>query len=445
MIITNEGLTTDEWDAIVEYFTENFIEHDISDEFSYTVDDAAALAGLYDLLRARADQSTSLGTLIQSLAKANITVPDPTGQGYSLQEVRASITGLGEKKHEAPQAPTRPEVKQLVPLVLKRTATTALRQKFFVVPPEHTKITGLIHGQKLPLHNKALTNLAVEKYYGMNREDMVRNIKQEYREGLQEEYTETQSAQLAKKSRNPGYKPIDSFMPPGDYLPHWPELPGGAIPVRQESLELFCRYGKPGNAFTGLVAFAARNAGTGAPTGGEIVLFPTQATGDYLAHGALEHPPEKEDEPPEILARGTVYGFKPEKYTTHEGDAGTSHAKLSGHVERHVKETVPDLIQEGASYQKSGLAIGFTVIKGGSETADKYSFKSIGCNGMIFDVMSPMEKDTLSAREVDAERKLRLTMPQYAHGKSATDGDVPAAWGEKIVTSIEQAKEQFRD
>lgn len=443
MIITNEGLTKDEWDAIVDYFTENFIEHDVSEEFSYTVDDATALSGLHDLLRMRAAQSTSLGTLIQSLATASVTAPDPVDQGYSLQEVRASIIVSGEKKPGAPKAPTPPEVKQPAPLKLKSTATTALRQKFFEVPAEHTKITGSIGGRQLPLRNRALTNLAVEKYYGMNREDMVESIKKEYREGLEEEYSETESAKLAKKSRNPGYKPIDSFMPPGDYLAHWPELPDGPIPVRQESLELFCRYGKPGNAFTGLVAFAARNADTGAPTGGEIVLFPTQATGDYLAHGALEHPPEKEGEPPEILAKGTVYGFRPEKYTTHEGDAGTSHAKLSGHVERHVKAAVPDLIREGASYQKSGLAIGFTVIKGGTETSDKYSFKSIGCNGVIFDVMSPGEKESLPSPLVDAERKRRFETEQYGHGKAAADGDVPAVWGERIVTSIEQAKAQF--
>lgn len=306
---------------------------------------------------------------------------------------------------------------------------------YYVQPAAHTKVVPFLGG-KIPLRNKNLVDLAVKAYYGVNREDIVADIGAQYQAVTKKAYQEPEGTAAIKTSKRPGYKDTDSIITKGGggYPDHWPVVPSGNIEVHGESVTVFQEFGEPGQAFTGIVRFGGRSS-SGAPNDPKIILFPTQAEGDYLSGGVKRHPDEADK--PEVLAKSKVYGTTPGEYTTHAGQgAQSSHGKLSAHVQE--KEKYAALAIEGQSYQASGLTIGFTVIKGGSSTANKYSFVSRSSNNPVFALVSPVEENTLSGNP--ALNRLRAERAeQFKNLGSLGDGSLTREWADKIISSVDAA------
>jgi hypothetical protein len=421
------GLSSTDWDGVNdctgtwdEYFDTEVMQPAAVFELCERLEQSASSGGpwspaylaLPDLLRA-------------AVQRGEVAGPDPVPAVVS--------TGV-------PPAPALVPDHLLLRKTLRYQALPALAQtiRYYDLPPGHTRIMR-VTGARLPLRHKNLVLLttALRAYYGVNREDITGELRSAYAAAVPDDA----EAQLAswdrdpgvvagKESVRPGYKSTDAFAPtPGTYPPHWPSLPAGALPVHESSLEVFARFGLPGHAFTGLVAFAGRDETTYAPTDGMIVLFPTQSTGDYLEWGVREHPPEGGD--PEVLRAGRVLDQRPGEYTTHDARS-SSHYKLADHVERNNRYAA--LHEEGLTYQASGLTIGFTVIKGGSETSHKYTFKSISSNDPIFGLISPAERTRLTAEDA-----AMLRVKRSGELPDRGEGDIPDTWGAKIIQSLEAA------
>lgn len=392
-----------------------------------------------------AESITAVIVFIEGLARTSPNADTLTGLVAQLRKellpTNMSSTAVAPATTDdtvtAPD-PADPPPPPDAPPVVVRTAPAAINgADFYDLPSEHKKVVA-VGGRKLPLRNKNLVNLAVTAYYGVNREDIADDIKQKYQAATTVAYTEQASAVEARSRTRPGYKDADAFMVSGGgaYPPHWPAVPADDIPVHRPSVDVFTEYGEPGHAFTGIVRFGDRSD-AGAPTDPKIILFPTQSEGEYAEQGVRKHPDDSQA-PPEILENTRVYQAKSDKYTTHSGQgAQSSHGKLSDLVEK--KAAYAELRGEGMSYQESGLTIGFTVIKGGASTANKFSFVSRSSNNPVFSLVSPAERQRFSGNAAVLGKLQADREEQYRHLSIEGDGSVTAEWGQKIIQSVESA------
>jgi hypothetical protein len=177
------------------------------------------------------------------------------------------------------------------------------------------------------------------------------------------------------------------------------------------------------------VRFREKDEDTERPIDPKIVLMITQSEGDYLKQGVREHPPEAENR--EALEVGKVYGRVAPSYTTHAGPGASSHTKLS------------ELIEAKRRYRKIqeyGMTIGFTVIRGGPETSNKYTFVSRSSNDKTFGILSYEEKKGSERGSPGARMKYAM-LRQERRDALGTEvaGSVPQAWIDKIIESLEAA------
>ncbi|MEE1798686.1 hypothetical protein PUR57_08370 [Streptomyces sp. JV176] len=311
----------------------------------------------------------------------------------------------------------------------------------FELPREHEGIRSTVPNGMLPLKNKPLVKQVLTKYYGVNRTDIVDQIKARYAAVNGQPFVETPEMAALREGSRPGYKDSDAYIVDngdGKAPPHWPVVPGGQVKVHKGGMEGF-RLAQPGHAFTGLVRFGGQDS-NGAPTEPKIVLFPTQSTGEYLRQGVAEHEQEDAANPPEILDKSQVYKKKYSEYTTHAASgAMSSHGKLSSRVEDKKKyaNLVEDM--EADDMQSAGMTIGFTVIKGGGSAAHKFSFVSRSSNNHTFDLVSHEEKSSLSPMKLQQLRANRATKFGHLMLKANGEGSVTKAWGEKIIASVNAA------
>ncbi|MFE2938742.1 hypothetical protein ACFXKG_06655 [Streptomyces sp. NPDC059255] len=321
------------------------------------------------------------------------------------------------------------------------TSVPAAGEAEFELPPEHEGIRSTVPNGRLPLRNKPLVKQVLTKYYGVNRTDIVDQIKAQYQKVHKEPFVETPEMAALRERHRPGYKDSDAYIAgtgDGKAPPHWPVVPGGQVKVHKGSLEGF-RLGRPGHAFTGLVRFGGHD-NNGAPTEPKIILYPTQSTGEYLKQGVAEHPGEDPDNPPQILKESRVYQNRTPEYTTHAASGAlSSHGKLAGRVEEKAKykNLVNDL--EADDLQSAGMTIGFTVIKGEGSAAHKFSFVSRSSNNHTFDLVSHQEKSDLSAMRLMKLKAERSTKFGHLRLKANGEGSITKEWGEKITSSVNSA------
>ncbi|MEU4655298.1 hypothetical protein AB0G32_15395 [Streptomyces sp. NPDC023723] len=348
--------------------------------------------------------------------------------------------GLSVQRAPGPPPPPAPAPP---PMAIRAAAPKApSADTLFELPSEHTKVRSIVPDGKLPLKNKLLVTQVLRAYYGVNRLDMVEQIKARYEQVNGTAYVEPPDLAERSASERPGYKDSDAYIPDtpdGNRLPHWPAVPGGSVKVHGGSLESFAQ-ARPGQAFTGLVRFGGVDD-NGAPIEPKIILFPTQSTGAYLSDGVAEFEPENEDNPPEMLANSRVYQNRYSTYTTHAGrGALSSHGKLASRIQdkKKYQHVVEDM--EADDIQSAGLTIGFTVIKGGGPAAHKYSFVSRSSNTHVFGLLSHEEKATMSAKtkmKALAERGSKFGGGLMGGGNG--EGSVTKEWGAKIIASVNAA------
>ncbi|MEU8589558.1 hypothetical protein AB0C59_21555 [Streptomyces sp. NPDC048664] len=354
-----------------------------------------------------------------------------SGQAVSVQR-----SPLG-----APPPPPPPPPPMLSSRPPAPAAAAAANDMEFELPTEHAGIRSTVPNGRLPLRNKPLVRQVLTKYFGVNRLDIIEQIKARYAQVNGEEFVETPDMAALRAGHRPGYKDSDAYIANnggGAAPPHWPVVPDGAVKVHKGSLDSF-RLAPPGSAFTGLVRFGGHDD-NGAPTEPKIVLFPTQSTGEYLKQGVAEHAEENEAEPPEILKQARVYQNRYSEYTTHAASGAlSSHGKLSSRIEDKKKyaNLVEDL--EADDLQGAGMTIGFTVIKGAGSAAHKYSFVSRSSNNHTFDLVSHEEKSSLTPGKLMRLRNERSQAFGHLVLKANGEGSITREWGEKIKSSVNSA------
>jgi hypothetical protein len=446
------GLTGDQWQAVqdsVDTWNDNFDSDDLTED----------LFGRLLLCVRELAQAPGAGAAIRQLEQQLTGEEQARAQQALVQQAPVQAPALQQvpPPPPPPPPPPAPAPAQAQPASDEPTSDEpAADEPTYALPAGHVKIHKAVRSQNLPLRKARLVQLATTMYYGVNREDMVAQIRSAVAAevGAGDEPIASSSNNNnsgsgsggsgsgnplgSAASRRPGYKDSDGYIPVrgnAPYIHHWPVPPPGLIPVHQPSLLVFA-VGEPGHAYTGIVRFAGRDEESERPVDPKIILFPTQATGDYLENGIREYPSDDDGKPrPGILRLGRVYQERSGQYTTHSGASqNSSHGKLSVLIE--AKQAYEELKSEEAdsSYQLAGMTIGFTVIKGGAETTHKYSFISRSSNNGTFSAISPREqKDTASAiLQLRLERSA-----QYPHRRGA--GYIPAEWGEKIIASVDAA------
>ncbi|MEV5099703.1 hypothetical protein ACFC5H_06880 [Streptomyces rochei] len=363
------------------------------------------------------------------------------------QAVVRALYGSGQavSVQRMPQRPPAPPAPPLPPMLGSRTpapaAAAAASDTEFELPTEHAGIRSTVPNGRLPLRNKLLVRQVLTKYLGVNRLDIIEQIKVRYAQVNGEEFVETPDMVALRRGHRPGYKDSDAYIADngGGAAPsHWPVIPGGAVKVHKGSLESF-HLAPPGSAFTGLVRFGGHDD-NGAPTEPKIILFPTQSTGEYLKQGVAEHAKEDEAEQPEILKQSRVYQNRYSEYTTHAASGAlSSHGKLSSRIEDKKKyaDLVKDL--EADDLQGAGMTIGFTVIKGAGSAAHKYSFVSRSSNNHTFDLVSHEEKSNLTPMKLMRLRTERSQAFGHLLLKANGEGSITREWGEKIISSVNAA------
>lgn len=352
----------------------------------------------------------------------------------SGQAVHVQRTQQGPPPPPAPPPPPMPGRRPPAP-------AAAASDTEFELPAEHAGIRATVPNGMLPLRNKPLVRQVLTKYVGVNRLDIIDQIKARYAQVNGEEFVETPDMVALREGHRPGYKDSDAYIADngkGAAPAHWPVVPGEAVKVHKGSLESF-HLATPGSAFTGLVRFGGHD-GNGAPTEPKIILFPTQSTGEYLRQGVAEHAHEDEAEPPEMLKQSRVYQNRYSEYTTHAASGAlSSHGKLSSRIED--KEKYGNLVTEleADDLQGAGMTIGFTVIKGDGPAAHKFSFVSRSSNNHTFDLLSHEEKSSLNAVKLMRLKAERSQAFGHLSLKANGEGSITREWGDKIISSVNAA------
>lgn len=428
------GLSDSDWDRILDAadtWNDDFTTDGMPDVR------VTALHVLVTELAGAQPQNAALATLVAELhaelaARAQLAVaqalPDPVADPVHAPVAALVADPPVDPADVIPEAPGDPGP------VSGPGGLPVVPGAYHGMPAEHTKVVGFLGG-RIPLRNKNLVDLAVKAYYGVNREDVVAEISARYEEVTGAAYVEPAGVDSVKTSKRPGYKDTDSVITgAGGYPPHWPVVPADVVPVHEGSVAVF-QTGSAGQAYTGIVRFGGRSE-AGAPNEPKIILFPTQAEGDYLALGVRAHDGVEGDG----AQLGRVYRENPEEYTTHSGGgAASSHGKLAAHIA--AKRKYADLAVEGQDYQESGLTIGFTVIRGGASTAHKFSFVSRSSNNPTFALVSAVEAHDVRERagDVAVSTLIEERRVQYQHLQIEGDGSVTRAWADKIISSVEAA------
>ncbi|GAA3992741.1 hypothetical protein GCM10022247_09890 [Allokutzneria multivorans] len=418
------GLSDSDWQTIVEE-TDAWNDDFTTDELSIAQlkKVIAVVDGLSTTYTALADLSVQLRAELETRKNPPVTTTTTTTTTTTVSAATVEDAGIPE-----------PPAEGLAPVTVGVQHPVDVGETYDL-PQEHTKVGGFASG-KIPLRQKNLVDLAVKAYYGVNREDVVADIKNRYDAVNAEPYTEPADAEEIRNSKRPGYKDSDAVITGGNgtYPPHWPVVPTGPVPVHGQSVTVFRDHGHSGQAYTGIVRFGSRSTTTGAPEDPKIILFPTQAEGAYLETGVRTHPLDDS-----VLKDASVYGEKPGEYTTHSGQGNlSSHGKLSEHIA--AKDAYSRLAAEGKNYQESGLTIGFTVIRGGDSTAHKFSFISRSSNNPTFALLSPDEE----ARALDSGGETAVTKLVLARSgqyglSTKRGGAVTREWADKIISSVEAA------
>ncbi|WP_320778986.1 hypothetical protein [Streptomyces sp. CRN 30] len=400
----------------------------------------------------RPPRDTSPGAASHAHAHDGASAPSGAAHMIRLQReagnqaVGRALHGSGQVMsiQRMPQGPPAPPLPPPPPILGTRppapTAAAAASDTEFELPAEHAGIRSTVPNGRLPLRNKPLVRQVLTKYYGVNRTDIIEQIKVRYAQVNGEEFVETPDMAALREGQRPGYKDSDAYIANnggGGAPPHWPVVPGGAVKVHKGSLEGW-HLAPPGSAFTGLVRFGGQD--NGAPTEPKIILFPTQSTGEYLKQGVAEHPKEDAAEPPEILKQSRVYQNRYSEYTTHAASGAlSSHGKLSSRIQDKPKyaNLVEDM--EADDLQGAGMTIGFTVIKGAGPAAHKYSFVSRSSNNHTFDLVSHEEKSSLSPMKLMRLKAERSQAFGHLVLKANGEGSITKEWGEKIISSVNSA------